>query len=64
LGSPLEETAFIGDSTNDESMFQVIPLSIGVANIAKFLPTLTYKPNNITTQKGGLGFTELVDALI
>lgn len=60
----LEETAFIGDSTNDEAMFQVIPLSFGVANIAKFLPTLTYKPNYITTQEGGLGFTELVDALI
>ncbi|MGO2236207.1 MAG: HAD family hydrolase [Marinomonas sp.] len=60
----LEETAFIGDSTNDEAMFQAIPLSVGVANIAKFLPTLTYKPNYITTQEGGLGFTELVDALI
>jgi hypothetical protein len=45
-------------------MFQAIPLSIGVAGIAKFLLTLTYKPNYITTQKAGLGVTELVDALI
>lgn len=59
----LEETAFIGDSTNDEAMFQSIPLSVGVANVAKFLPTLTYKPNYITSKKGGLGFVELADAL-
>tara|TARA_R110000764_G_scaffold101870_1_gene187216 strand:+ start:17782 stop:18549 length:768 start_codon:yes stop_codon:yes gene_type:complete len=60
----LEETAFIGDSTNDEAMFQAIPLSIGVANIAKFLPILAHKPNYITQSAGGLGFVELVDALI
>ncbi len=60
----IEDTIFIGDSTNDEAMFQAIPLSVGVANIEKFLPILAHKPNYITQSAGGLGFVELVDALI
>lgn len=60
----LEETAFIGDSSNDEAMFQAIPLSIGVANVERFLPTLTHKPNYITQEKGGLGFVELANSLV
>jgi hypothetical protein len=60
----IEDTIFIGDSTNDEAMFQAIPLSVGVANIEKFLPILAHKPNYITQNAGGLGFVELVDALI
>ncbi|WP_417598269.1 HAD family hydrolase [Oceanospirillum sp.] len=60
----LGECAFIGDSTNDEAMFESIPLTVGVANVQRFLPTLSHKPDYITQQNGGLGFIELANALL
>ena len=61
---PLAQCAFIGDSTNDEAMFEAMPLSVGVANVQRFLPTLSHKPDYITQQNGGLGFVELAKALL
>jgi len=55
--------AYFGDSANDEPMFRAFDLSIGVANVADFLPRLTHKPTWITQGSGGHGFVEGMRAL-
>ncbi len=59
-----EEAIFIGDSPNDESMFEQFEVTVGVHNIVKFLPALSASPNYITAQSGGFGFVELAQALL
>jgi HAD superfamily hydrolase (TIGR01484 family) len=54
---------FIGDSPNDETMFEHFPESVGVANIHHFLNEMKYRPKYITKQMGGLGFAELADLI-
>lgn len=55
---------YVGDSPNDEPMFEMCALSVGVANVAHFLPQMTSHPRWITAQPGGHGFAELVDHLL
>jgi HAD superfamily hydrolase (TIGR01484 family) len=68
LGIPWDEAVrtflFIGDSPNDEPMFQAMHLTVGVANIRKFAEALKYLPQYITTRSGGLGFAEMARKLI
>ena len=54
-GSTLDVSrwAFFGDSANDEPMFSAVPLSVGVANVARFLPRMTGHPTWITEAEGG-----------
>ncbi|MGG6265965.1 HAD family hydrolase [Leptolyngbya sp. AN03gr2] len=59
----LEHIATVGDSPNDESLFQ-FPMSIGVANIQHYQTQLQQLPAYITTQPEGLGFCEFVDAVL
>ncbi|MCP3891728.1 MAG: HAD hydrolase family protein [Desulfobulbaceae bacterium] len=59
-----EDAIFIGDSPNDESMFEQFEVTVGVHNIIKFLPTLGASPDYITAQSGGFGFVELAQALL
>lgn len=59
-----EQVLFIGDSLNDESMFEFFPNSVGVANIDKSLAALAHHPQWITQQPKGLGFNQLVAALL
>ena len=56
--------AFLGDSANDEPMFAAFPLSIGVANVARFLPRMQAWPAWITQAEGGHGFVEAVEVLL
>jgi HAD superfamily hydrolase (TIGR01484 family) len=58
-----EQVLFIGDSLNDETMFEFFPNSVGVANISSQLDQLTFKPKWITEQAYGLGFNQMVDAI-
>ncbi|MFK8185475.1 MAG: HAD family hydrolase [Phormidesmis sp.] len=60
------EVITVGDSPNDESLFdsQQFPCSVGVANVAHYLPTLAHQPQYITPSPAGKGFIELVDCLI
>lgn len=58
------ECAFIGDSPNDEPMFQWLQNSIAVANINPFLEQLKFKPKFICNHNGGNGFKELSDLII
>ena len=60
------EVVTVGDSPNDESLFdpEQFPCSVGVANVAHYLPTLAHQPSYITQSAEGAGFIELVDSLI
>ncbi len=68
LGIPWEaaQGAFIftGDSPNDEPMFEAFPLSVGVANVRRFLPVMKHRPAFITSQEGGRGFAEMAGILL
>lgn len=66
LGLPLVagEWVYLGDSTNDQAMFEWLPLTVGVANIARFVPQLRWLPGFVTRAERGEGFAELADALL
>ena len=64
LSTEIDRWAYIGDSTNDQLMFEAFPHSIGVANIARFLPELTYRPRYITPSERGTGFAEFSQFLL
>ena len=66
LGWPFvaDDWVYVGDSTNDQAMFEALPLSVGVANIARFVPQLQAFPGYVTPGERGLGFAELADALL
>lgn len=55
---------YVGDSTNDQLMFERMPLSVGVANIARFLPQLTHRPAYVTAAERGRGFAELAQVVL
>ncbi|MFZ6719351.1 HAD family hydrolase [Undibacterium sp. Ji49W] len=55
---------FIGDSANDASMFAHYPLSVGVANVRKFLDRFEAHPCYVCNAEYGAGFVELIDFLL
>ena len=55
---------FVGDSANDASMFAHYPLTVGVANVRKFLDRFDSHPAYVTRQEHGAGFVELADAIL
>ncbi|AFZ45619.1 HAD-superfamily hydrolase, subfamily IIB [Halothece sp. PCC 7418] len=61
-----EEILTIGDSPNDESLFNpdLFPLSVGVANIQHYTQQLTHTPQYITAAAEGKGFCELANYLM
>ena len=56
----------VGDSPNDESLFDAeqFPYSVGVANVAHYLPRLTHQPTYITSAAEVHGFAELTRYLV
>ena len=66
LGAQFEpaQWVYLGDSTNDQVMFERMPLSVGVANIARFVPQLLCLPAYVTRAERGQGFAELAAALL
>ncbi|MFN7133268.1 MAG: HAD family hydrolase, partial [Myxococcales bacterium] len=64
LGLDASEAVYVGDSVNDEPMFQGFPDSVGVANVRDVLPQLTHHPRWITRAREGRGFEELVRTLL
>ncbi len=59
-----EQSIFVGDSPNDAPMFSYFPNSVGVSNVKDFLGHFETEPTWITEKEGGLGFAELVEALL
>lgn len=49
---------YFGDSPNDEPLFREFPHTVGVANVAEFLPLMKAHPTYITKKPGGHGFAE------
>lgn len=60
----LSKSIYVGDSPNDEPMFEAFPLSFGVANVEKFKSSMKYLPTFIASKESGLGFCEIADELI
>jgi len=55
---------YVGDSTNDQSMFEHFPLSVGVANLLDFAEQLTSWPAYLTRHDRGRGFIEVAERLL
>jgi HAD superfamily hydrolase (TIGR01484 family) len=55
---------YVGDSTNDQTMFAHFALSVGVANLRLFSDQLTTWPAFITDGERGAGFAEVAARLI
>ena len=63
LSQEMNRWAYVGDSTNDQLMFEAFENSIGVANIARFLPELKHFPRYVTASERGAGFAEVAACL-
>jgi hydroxymethylpyrimidine pyrophosphatase-like HAD family hydrolase len=59
-----ETALFIGDSPNDEPMFEFFDLSVGVANIQSQLHRLKHPPKFVTPSKGGEGFVDMAQYIL
>jgi HAD superfamily hydrolase (TIGR01484 family) len=55
---------YVGDSTNDQTMFARFPLSVGVANLRDFADRLQTWPTYITAGERGAGFAEVAARLL
>lgn len=55
---------YVGDSTNDQIMFEAFDNCIAVANIHRFLPELVHLPHYVSRSERGAGFCEMVDRLL
>jgi HAD superfamily hydrolase (TIGR01484 family) len=64
LSNELNRWVYVGDSTNDQLMFEAFENSIGVANVARFLSELKSLPRYITPGARGLGFSQVAEALL
>ena len=64
LNTELDRWVYVGDSTNDQVMFEHFPHSVGVANIRRFADQLTHPPRYITAGERGAGFAEVVAHLL
>lgn len=62
--SALEKVAFVGDSPNDEPIFEYFPNSFAVANISKFVKSLKSPPQYVAPSRGGKGFSEIARRLL
>ncbi|PTT38997.1 HAD family hydrolase [Acidovorax sp. HMWF018] len=64
LDAEIDRWVYVGDSTNDQLMFEHFPHSVGVANIARFAPQLTHLPRYVTQGERGAGFAEVARAIL
>jgi len=68
LGIPAGEQAgavvFVGDSPNDEPLFEHFPVSVGVASIRRYIGAMRHLPAYITSAPGGAGFAEVAAVLL
>ena len=64
LALEMDNWAFVGDSTNDQLMFEAFPNSIGVANVLRFEAQLAHLPRYITNGERGAGFAEMAKAVL
>jgi HAD superfamily hydrolase (TIGR01484 family) len=60
LNQELDQWVYVGDSTNDQVMFEHFTHSVGVANIKRFKKELKHLPKYIAQKERGAGFAEVV----
>jgi hydroxymethylpyrimidine pyrophosphatase-like HAD family hydrolase len=59
-----ERWVYVGDSTNDQTMFGHFALSVGVANLRDFAAQLQTWPAYITDGERGAGFAEVAQRVL
>ena len=64
LDAEMDNWAFVGDSTNDQLMFEAFANSIGVANVRRFEAQLAHLPRYVTDGERGAGFAEVVKVVV
>ena len=64
LAAEVDRWVYVGDSTNDQVMFERFAHSVGVANIRRFEAQLQHRPRYITPSERGAGFNEVAAALM
>jgi hypothetical protein len=64
LDAEIDRWVYVGDSTNDQKMFEAFPHSVGVANIARFVPQLAHRPRYVAQGERGAGFAEVARAIL
>ena len=64
LATEIDRWAYVGDSTNDQVMFEAFDNSVGVANIRRFEAELVHAPRYIAGHARGAGFAEVVQAVL
>ncbi len=64
LDFEIDQWAYVGDSSNDQLMFEHFSHSVGVANIRRFEAQLTHLPSYITQAARGAGFAEVAQAIL
>jgi 3-deoxy-D-manno-octulosonate 8-phosphate phosphatase KdsC-like HAD superfamily phosphatase len=55
---------YVGDSTNDQLMFEQLPLTVGVANLMRFADQMTTWPTYLTARERGHGFADIAMSLL
>lgn len=60
----LEQCAYIGDSPNDEPLFESFRHTFGVANVRNFSSDMKHLPAFIAPSESGHGFCQIVDQII
>lgn len=64
LTAETDRWVYVGDSANDEIMFQHCTYSVAVANIAPHWCKLHHFPRYVTVGQRGIGFAEMAEALL
>ncbi len=64
LDAERDRWLYVGDSANDEPLFEFFDHSVGVANVADFLDRMSSWPTYVTADPGGHGFTDLVQQVL
>jgi len=64
LAQELDRWAFVGDSGNDQAMFEHFIHSVGVANIARYAPQMQHLPRYVAPSERGAGFAEVARAIL
>ncbi len=64
LDAEINDWVFVGDSTNDQLMFEAFAQSVGVANVRRFESQLATLPRYITNGERGAGFAEVANAVL
>ena len=64
LVDELQRWVYVGDSTNDQLMFQQFPQAVGVANLMRFAPQLKVWPAYLSPGERGVGFAQVAQAVL